>query len=81
MLFGLEIKPSVFALGPFILVPLLTIAPLNLLMAEFSARFGKSVCLQQKQTAHQSAYLLVSELTPTYQKMCLHSFKNRTVEL
>lgn len=79
MLFGLRIKPSVFAPGPFISVSLLTVAPLNLLIAEFSARFGKPVCLQQKQPAHQNAYLLVSGATPTCQKMHLHSFKNRTV--
>lgn len=51
---GLKIKPSAFALDHFISVPLLTIAPLNLLIAEFSARFGKSVYLRQKQAAHQN---------------------------
>lgn len=81
MLFGLKIKPSVFALGPFISAPLLTMAPLNLLIAEFSARLGKSVYLQQKQTAHQNAYLLFSGVTPIYQTMHLHSFKTRTVRI
>lgn len=79
VLFGLTIRPSAFALGPFTSVPLFTIAPLNLLISEFPARFGKAVYLWQKQAAQQNAYLLVSGVTPAYQTMHLHTFKNRTV--